>query len=114
MVGVALLVQGSTRVERSGGPENWPAEGARTAYPREPPEKEEERGRGAGLWKRGGVVTKGGTPGAAWGGFGGRSELDWLQRWEGRGVWGRQGLDPVAVTMGFAAKDLIGGVARAG
>lgn len=46
--------------------------------------------------------------------IGGRSELDWLQRWEGRGVWGRQGLDPVALTMGFAMKDLVGGVAWAG
>ena len=97
-----------------GSGEKRPAEGARTAYPSEPPEKEGARGRRAGLWKRGGVVPKGGTPGAAWAGLGGRSELDWLQRWEGRGFWRRQGLDPVAVTMGFAAKDLIGGVARAG
>ena len=88
MVGVALLVQGSTRVERSrvgGIGENRPEEGARTAYPRAPPEKEGTKRRRACLWKRGGVVTKGGAPGAAWGGLGGRSELDWLQKREGRG-----------------------------
>ena len=94
--------------------ENRPEEGARTPYPRAPQEKEGTKGRRACLWKRGGVVTKGGAPGAAWGGLGGRSELDWLQKWEGRGVWGRQGLDPVVVTMGFAAIDLIGGVAWGG
>ena len=110
MVGVALLGQGSTWGD-------WGKPARRGRKNRVP---QIAAGEGGGKGAQGGPLETWGRSHKGWGSWscvgriGGRSELDWLQRWEGRGVWGRQGLDPVALTMGFAVKDLVGGVAWAG
>lgn len=91
MVGAGLPVQDFRGGGGRGG-KTQPAEGARATYPAAPGRRRRGAGRAAGNLRAAGAWSPGVGP------VGGTAELDRPQRWEGRGVWGPEGLDGVAAT----------------